>query len=371
MSKERIYWLAWSQMSGVGTVLMRRLEEHFNSLENAWQANARDLVQVKGLGKQLVERITSERASIQPEEFIVLHTKKNPNFWTPADPEYPSLLLEIPSYPPVLYYRGQIDQNENQGTKPIVAIVGTRSPSEYGKRWTNKISSLLAENGFTIISGLATGIDTESHRACLEAGGRTLAVFGTGIDVVYPKENKSLAEKILDQGMILSEYPAGTKPDKIHFPQRNRIVAGLSRATLVLEAPLKSGALITARCANDFGRDVYVLPGRLEDERSIGCLSLIDQGAHVIISENDLLQKLGAIPPLENTKQLSLFTEQLAPKLEPRLEQVFRALGPEPTPFDVIVQNSGVDAAIASGNLLELELMGLVSQLPGMRYQKS
>ena len=382
MVEERAYWLAWSQINGIGPILLQRLHQHFNSLAEAWTAKPVDLMRVEGLGKQIIETILQQRTQLNPEEFIEKHLIKNPCFWTPADPDYPRLLLEISNPPPVLYYRGLVDVKENQGITPTVAIVGTRSPSEYGRRWTRKISTALAKSGFTVVSGLAAGIDTEAHTSCLEAGGRTLAVFGTGVDIVYPKPNERLCDRVLQQGLAISEYPAGTQPNKTNFPRRNRIIAGLSRATIVIEAPQKSGALITAYQANDFCRDVYVLTARLDDERSFGCLELLSKGAHPILpssdrllSEDRLLEMLGALPKLDYAEQLSLFplnptVEKQGPPLEPELAKVLSAIESGPISFDVIVEAAGLEAGTVSSILLQLELLGLVSQLPGMRYQR-
>ncbi|PSB06789.1 DNA-protecting protein DprA [filamentous cyanobacterium Phorm 46] len=382
MLEERAYWLAWSQINGIGPILLQRLHQHFKSLAEAWTAKPVDLMRVEGFGKHVIDTTVQERAKLNPEEFIEQHIIKNPCFWTPADKDYPSLLLEIPSPPPVLYYRGLVDLKENQGITPTVAIVGTRSPSEYGRRWTRKISVALATNGFTVVSGLAAGIDTEAHTSCLEAGGRTLAVFGTGVDIVYPQSNERLCDRLVQQGLAISEYPAGTQPNKTNFPRRNRIIAGLSRATIVIEAPQKSGALITAYQANEFCRDVYVLTGRLDDERSFGCLELLSKGAHPILpnrdrqsSEDRLLEMLGAMPKLDSAQQLSLFPTNPAPQrqeplLDGELAVVFKALGSGPSSLDTIVEAAGLEAGTVSGILLQLELLGLVSQLPGMRYQR-
>jgi len=374
MSNDRAYWLAWSQVPRVGPILLRRLQQHFHTLAEAWASPARELGQVEGFGRQLIQAVEKTRSHLDPQPFLEQHSLKNPYFWTPADPDYPRLLLEIPSPPPVLYYRGQVNQQENQGMKPMVAIVGTREPTDYGKRWTRKISVALAKKGFTIVSGMAAGIDTKAHKGCLEVGGRTVAVFGTGVDVIYPPRNKLLYERILDQGLVLSEYPAGTQPNRPHFPQRNRIIAGLSRAVLVMEAPTKSGALITAYQANEFCRDVYALPGSLDNPNAVGCLGLLNRGASVILSEGHLLEMLGAIPELDRGKQLSLFESEpvkATPELAPKLAKVFQVLGIEPTPLDVIVQKSGMTVAEVSSVLLQLELEGLVSQLPGMLYRKN
>jgi len=371
--EERAYWLAWSQVDRVGPVLLRRLQQHFGTLADAWNTNPAQLQRVEGFGNQIVTAVTAARSQINPEQFLEQHSVKNPCFWTPADADYPRLLLEIPSPPPVLYYRGQVQWQENQGITPIVGIVGTRDPTEYGKRWTRKISAALAKRGFTVVSGMAAGIDTEAHSGCLEAGGRTLAVLGTGVDMIYPPRNRNLYEQIQQQGLVMSEYPAGVQPNRVHFPQRNRIVAGLSRAVLVMEAPTKSGALITADFANEFCRDVYALPGSLDNYKSLGCLGLLNKGAHVILSEGHLMEMLGIIPEIDSAVQLPLFAQEQptpVPQLEPELAQVWQAVASEPTPFDEIVQQVGLAAGSVSSALLQLELLGLVSQLPGMRYRR-
>ena len=374
MVAERAFWLAWSQIPGIGPILIKRLQQQFETLAAAWQAQPSQLGEIEGLGQNILKKVVQERSRLDPETFLQEHQRKNPNFWTPVDPEYPRLLLETPSPPPVLYYQGVVDPQENLGIRPAVGIVGTREPSDYGKRWTRKISTALAKKGFTVVSGMAQGIDTEAHRACVDAGGRTLAVLGTGVDLVYPPRNRNLYEDIQKQGLVLSEYPAGTQPDRSHFPRRNRIIAGLSRAVLVMEAPTKSGALITANVANDFCRDVYVLPGSLDNPNAIGCLGLLSRGAHVILNEGHLLEMLGAIPQLDTTEQVQLFDQTPSapiPDLEPELKQVWSAIANDPTAFDLIVQEAGLAAGSVSSALLHLELMGLVSQLPGMRYQKS
>jgi DNA processing protein len=355
-----------------------RLKQHFGRLATAWAADAQALTAVEGVGFQTAAALVAERSRIEPMELLTRHEAQNPQFWTPDDPDYPRLLLEIPDPPPVLYYRGQPNRYETQGMIPAIAIVGTRSPSEYGRRWTQRLTNALTQAGFTVVSGLADGIDAATHQACLAAGGRTLAVVGTGVDIVYPSANRKLAESIIEDGMILSEYPAGTKPDRAHFPRRNRIIAGLTRATLVMEAPSRSGALITARLANDYGRDVYVLPGSLDNERSLGCLEFLNQGAQVILGEQDLLERLGTIPTLhsplssDTTEQLSLLSAPAeSPPLPPELEPVFLAVPLEAIAFDLIVTKTGMATGQLLGALAQLEIMGLVTQLPGMRYRRS
>lgn len=371
MLEERAYWLAWAQISGIGPVLLQRLQQHFGSLATAWNANKAQLAAVEGFGLQTLTKVVQQRSHLNPQQLLTQHQQENPLFWTPADPEYPRLLLETHSPPAILYYRGEVELSENLGQKPLVGIVGTRKPSDYGIRWTRQISTALAKNGFTVVSGMAEGIDTESHSAAMKAGGRTIAVVGTGVDVIYPHKNQDLYRQILTMGLVVSEYPSKTPPDRTHFPRRNRIIAGLSRAILVIEAPLKSGALITATYANDFGRDVYALPGRVDDYPSQGCLKLITQGASLICKELDeLLKMLGAIPQID-TVDTSPALEQLSlPVLSPELQQVMDAIAFETISFDLLVQKTGMNTSLVSSALLQLELMGLVSQLPGMQYQK-
>ena len=356
-------------MPGIGAITIHRLHEYFGDLASAWYAEPAELLQVAGLGEITVEKILPVRQAIEPEEFLLQHLRQNPQFWTPADPDYPKLLLETPTAPAVLYYRGQVDPAENQGQRLTIGIVGTRNPSSYGQKWTKKISMVLAEQGFSIVSGLAQGVDTVAHQGCLAVGGRTIAVVGTGLDVVYPAQNQSLAGKIWSTGLMVSEYPAGTRPDRGHFPARNRIIAGLSRAVLVMEAPQKSGALITAYLANEFCRDVFVLPGGLDSPQSAGCLGLIGRGAQVILGTEQLLMMLAAIAPLHQAA-IQTTLPLLTPPLSPPLTKIWAAIGSTPTAFDTIVMESQLPTAEVASGLLELELENLVTQLPGMQYQR-
>jgi DNA processing protein len=374
MSLERTYWLAWSRVNGIGPILLDRLHQHFDSLEIAWKANAETLGAIEGCYPKVIDKIIASRAQIDPEKLFAEHADNNPFWWTRLDDEYPRLLQEIPTAPGVLYYRGQVVGLENQGQIPTIGIVGTRDPSDYGKKWAGKISGFLASKGFTIVSGLAQGVDTEAHTGCLEAGGRTIAVVGTGVDIVYPARNQALANAIEKHGLIVSEYVGGTSPDRPHFPARNRIIAGLSRVVIVIEAPVKSGALITAHQANDFNRDVYILPGSIDNPNSIGCLGLLSRGAQPILSLEHLAELLASIPQIDPPQQLQLFDPPapvaLPPNLAPDIQQVWLMVNTEPCSFDSIIDRSNLPISIVSSALLQLELLGLVTQLPGMRYQR-
>jgi DNA processing protein len=360
---ERAYWLAWSTIYGIGSVLLKRIQVGFDSLEAAWEAPIESLAEIEGLGQQTLEVIQRDRPAIEPRELLKKHLVKNPNFWTPADPEYPKLLWEIPDPPSILYYRGNLKTWSERYT---VGIVGTRSPTPYGRRWTKKIAQALVERGFTVVSGLADGVDAEAHQACLEIDGQTIAVVGTGVDRVYPTRNQALYQKILQTGLILSEYPQGTPPDRTHFPKRNRIIAGLCRATIVIEAPVRSGALITAHQANDYNREVFALPGSLDVDQAMGCLNLISKGAQVVLGIDELLEALGMLPQLDSAPepvQLEL--------LDPMQQSILAAIGfDEAVSFDRIVEQVNLPSGEISGALLQMELLGAIAQVPGMRYQR-
>ncbi|MGB7251841.1 MAG: DNA-processing protein DprA, partial [Phormidesmis sp.] len=388
-------------------------------------AAASELLTVDGIGLLIAEKITAQRPTLEPAKLLAQHEAENPLFWTPADPDYPALLFTINDPPPVLYYRGNLRLNEMSDVLSV-GIVGTRRPSMYGKRWTQRLSNALTRQGAVIISGLAAGIDTVAHTSCLQHRGLTVAVLGTGVDVVYPRQNQSLYQQILAGGLIVSEYPDGSAPDKTHFPQRNRIIAGLSRALLVTEAPARSGALITARLANDYCREVYALPGALDNVQGEGCLHLIDQGAQMILGEQKLVERLTALPPadaqlpgqadrrLDRSAAVSVAASVAASgaasgaeverdrlqiplggasvavsadkppaenaakathrdpasELSPLLCQVLAAVPMEPRLLDHIVSLTQVETGDVLSALMQLELLGLVTQLPGMQYQR-
>ncbi|MEL6929578.1 MAG: DNA-processing protein DprA [Cyanobacteria bacterium J06600_6] len=365
MAQEQAYWLAWSQIKGIGAVTLKKIYQHFGSLQKAWDAPVIAFAEIDGINGKAALAIRKPRAKDLPGELISPHRQQNPTFWTPNEELYPRLLREIPSPPPLLYYQGQVEAAENLGRKPMIGIVGTRNPSEYGKRWTKKLTQALVSHGFGIVSGMAAGIDAIAHNTCLSAGGRTIAVLGTGVDQIYPFSNRALYQQLTQEGLIVSEYPAQTQPDRGHFPARNRIIAGLSRAVLIIEAPKRSGALITARYANDFGRDVYVLPGSLDNPRSLGCLGLLNSGAHVILGIEHFLEMLGTMPRLD----LLPNTTKPKPNLEPELARVYKLIDRESIAVDAIAEQTGLSISSILAALSQLEMMDLVVQLPGMRYQ--
>jgi DNA processing protein len=366
---EQAYWLSWSQIRGIGSVTLKRLWQTFGSLERAWYADQTQILQVSGIGAQTWAEISRARETVDPLALYAQHRQQNPQFWTPADPQYPRLLLEIPDPPPLLYWQGQLTQWSETQT---VAIVGTRQPTPYGRAWAYKLGKALAEAGFVIVSGLAEGIDGEAHRGCLSGRGQAIAVLGTSLDKVYPAHHHQLAEQVREQGLILSEYPYGTETDKSFFPRRNRIIAGLCRATLVIEAPAKSGALITAHQANDYGRDVYALPNRVEVREARGCLELIAKGAGVILGVEELLNTLGSIPLLDRPVSPAGHGSSALPlPTDPLHARLWEILPPSGSlSLDAIAEKSGLPLGEVSAALLQMELLGVVKNCGGMHYSR-
>ena len=276
-------------------------------------------------------------------------------------PDYPPLLREIPDPPPALYVRGTLAAEDRRA----VAIVGSRQVSEYGKRVAYRFGRELAEAGLTVVSGLARGTDTAAHRGALEGGGRTLACLGCGVDVAYPYENRDLAKAIAGSGALLSEYPLTAPPDAWHFPSRNRIISGLSLGVVVVEAPQGSGALITTDCAVDQNREVFAVPGSIENPRSRGPHALIRDGARLVESVEDILRELR----LDGSQQtLDLGLDDAPPDLSTDEAALYALLSHEAQPVDDLILETGLPAATVGGALVTLELKGCARRLPGNMY---
>ena len=382
LTTERAYWVAWAQAKGLGSVLLQRLHHHFGCLAAAWQAEELALLEVEGVGLLLASQLADYRQQVNPDDVLIYYEGQGANFWTPADPDYPTLLYEITDPPPLLYYQGRTELAQAVQTMPSVAIVGTREPSDYGQRWTRRLVQQLVSHDVIVVSGLASGIDRHAHGQALDSQGLTIAVLGTGVDRSYPWNNRALQDRIAQEGLLLSEHPNDTPPDRTYFPRRNRIIAGLSRATVVTEAPLRSGALITARLANDYGREVYALPGSLDNPASLGCLDLIRQGAQMIWDDTTLIRDLGQIPQLDapplqalSSRAPAVFPPSPSPapaNLSPDLATVLAAITPEPITLDYLVQSLNRPTGDILSSLLHLELEGLVTQTPpgSQTYQR-
>ncbi len=360
--KELHALLQLSSVTAVGSQRDRNLIARFKSPAVVLQASTRELVEIEGIDRTIAHNIKTTASEKFADEQMQLLAKRGARIITFWDSSYPPLLKKIFDPPVVLFFRGDISELDS---KPI-GMVGTRSPSSYGRLMAEKFAGEMARKGVTIVSGLARGIDTLAHRAALAMGGRTLAVLGSGVDVIYPDENRKLADQISTSGALISEFPMGTKPDAPHFPRRNRIISGLSVAVLVVEAGQGSGALITADCALDQGRDVYAIPGNINNPKSYGCNHLIQQGAKLISSAEDIFEDIGGTFSTGGSVQAPINVP-----LAPQEEKVYLLLSHEPVHIDLIAQKSGMKTSQALAVLLSLELKNLVKQIAGKNFVRA
>lgn len=354
---DKRYWIGFNLVKGIGAVRLQALRDHFGDLAVAWQAPV-DALQAAGLGSKLAERVAQVRAGVDLDRIIERYAAQNITLLTWEDETYPARLKEIDQPPPVLYVRGTLTDEDAWA----VAVVGTRRVSAYGRQVTEDLASYLASNGVTVVSGLARGVDSTAHQAALKAGGRTIAVLGSGVDRIYPPEHAQLAGKIIGSGAVVSDYAPGTAPDAANFPPRNRIISGLSIATVVVEAGETSGALITAQFALDQGREVFAVPGNILAPQSKGTNRLIAEGAHPMLSARDLLDILS----------LTKVTEQrVVRKVLPGDEveaKILNILTHEPLQMDEIRNQSGLPIERVSAALVMMELKGLVRSAGGTSY---
>jgi DNA processing protein len=358
MTKKDIkYWVGFSMIPRIGRVKISQLESYFGNLEQAWQANPADLKQA-GLDNSSVNAITHWRPRISLDEEMEKLAHYGIKVLTFRDPDYPSRLKEIYDYPPILYIRGSLLPQDEW----CLAVVGTRRATVYGRQVAEEIVTDLARNKITIVSGLAKGIDSIAHQSALEAGGRTIAVFASGLDIVYPGENASLARTIIQQGALISEYPLGIRPKADNFPRRNRIMSGLSLGVLVIEADETSGAMITAHLATEQNREVFAVPGSILSPTSRGTNHLIQEGAKLIRDYSDILEELNltAVAHQMEIKEIipASDTESL----------LLKQLGAEPTHIDAVCHGSGLPISTVSSTLAMMELKGLVKQVGTMNY---
>ncbi|PIS05665.1 MAG: DNA-protecting protein DprA [Candidatus Buchananbacteria bacterium CG10_big_fil_rev_8_21_14_0_10_33_19] len=356
------YWVAYSKISKIGPVNFKKLIDFFTDMKKAWAANHHELISA-GLDEKLVNEIIISRPAINPDAEIELMAKENVLAVTLIDNNYPTNLKEIFNPPPILYYRGSLDFLNNI----CLAVIGTRKFTSYGKQVTEDIVGQLTKNNITIISGLALGIDVIAHKTCLDASGKTMAVLGSGADkqCVYPSSNRYIADRILATGGgIVSEYPVGTNPTKYTFPMRNRIVSGLSKAILVIEAPRSSGSLITAKYALDQNRDIFAIPGNIYNHNSEGTNNLIKEGAKLVTNAADILQELKIQTVFDDIK--------CEPKIDTEAEKiVFNLLSREPFHIDKIKKMSTLNINVLLSTLTMMEIKGLIKDVGGKNYIKN
>jgi len=359
MSLQAIFFHAFNLCGQIGPSGFKKLLTFFKSPEKAWSASLSQF-QAAGLSAKLANRIVYHRENINLEQEQEKLAQQNIELVTIFDEDYPSLLKEIYDAPWLLYARGHLSSQD----KFSLAVVGTRKVSLYGQQVTPWLTTPLAEAGLTIVSGLAIGVDTLAHQSALEAGGRTLAVVGCGLSdqVIYPRQNKDLATRIAQAGAVISEFPPQTSPQAQFFPMRNRLIAGLSLGTLVIEAPGRSGALITARQALDQNREVFAVPGPIFAQNSTGTNQLIKMGALPISQANDILEELN----------LELVTKPNPKKAisadNPQESLILKQINQEPIHIDKIIIQSKLPAAKVNAILSLLEVKGKVRNLSGNNY---
>ncbi len=362
-SYNKIYhWLCLKLIKGVGNSTFLTLLNKFGSVEAVLEADRYEL-ETAGLRKDIVTNILRRRYKSDPEKELKRAIDNGARIILYDDPEYPSLLKEI-DYPPMLLYAlgNKIPQDQF-----FIAIVGARSATQYGIRVSQNISFRLASMGIGIVSGMARGIDTYAHLGALRAGGYTVAVLGTGIDVIYPKENKKIFQNIKENGTIITEFSFGTPPDSKNFPMRNRIISGMSKGVLVVEATERSGSLITASFALNQGREVFAVPGSIESSKSRGTHLLIKQGAKLVEDIADILEEFGIKAESSYKGDLK---EHTAIKLNPVEKKIYECLSEYPVHIDEIIRNTGIDPAEVLSTLLKMEIKGLIKQMPGKLFIK-
>lgn len=361
MQSDLKYWLAFSQFTKIGSNRFKKLYTYFPNLQAAWQASTLEL-QKAGLEENITQELINKKQDINPDLELDKINKENIQVITILDENYPKLLKEIFNPPALLYVKGEINNLNNQFN---LAVVGTRKITSYGKQITPEIIKPLVQNGFTITSGLALGIDALAHQATLETKGLTIAVLGSGIDQqsIYPSSNRYLAQNILAQnGTIISEFPIGTMPLKHNFPTRNRIIAGLSLGTLVIEAAASSGALITAFQALEQNREVFAVPGSLYNQQSQGTNKLIQKGAKLITNYQEILEELN----LQEVKHY-VSNQKIIPKTEEE-KNILNNLSKEPVHIDQIIKKTNLPAAQVSSTLSLMEMKGMIKNLGANNY---
>lgn len=361
-----VTWLRLVLVSGVGPRIRRALLDHFGSAEAVLSAAPSELREVPGVGPKISESIRKAGRQIDVEAELALCRQEQIGILAEWDEAYPRALREIPDPPGVLFVRGEIRPQDALA----VGIVGTRHATPYGLRTAERLGGSLARAGFTVISGLARGIDAAAHRGALAAGGRTLAILGSGVLNIYPPEHAILATEVAARGAVISESPPRAEPLAGSFPQRNRIISGMSLGVIVVEAGDHSGALITARLAMEQGRQVFAVPGRIEDRTSRGCHHLIRDGARLLESVDDVLEELGPLAqpaPRENGQVVHHPAELLLNELE---QEVLAAIGGEVVSVDEIVSDTGIAVPQVLSTLSVLEMRHVIHRLSGTTVRR-
>lgn len=357
----KYYNVLLSMVDGLGPRWRATLTEAFGSPSAAWNAPEAEIKAIPRIPRKVVGDLIHKRDTLQPEQVIANLKQSGIQFIFREDPDYPPLLEQIFDPPQVLYFKG----DPRLFQLPMVAIVGARKASPYGLAAAEKISRELAKAGLCVVSGMARGIDSAAHKGALSVNGPTVAVLGCGVDVVYPAENRRLMSELINRGLVVSEFPPGTGPAAGNFPVRNRIISGLAKGVLIIEAAEKSGSLITADCALEQGRDVFAVPGQITNPLNKGAHKLIKQGAKLVEDVSDILVELGGFSDIpdssinHDSKKINLTTDE---------QTIYNIISDEPVCSEVIIEQAGLDPAQVLSMLLFMELKGLIRKLPGELY---
>ena len=359
--------VALNLLPQIGPIRVRRLLEAFGGDASAILGAAKErLMRVDGVGEETASILHSWQNHADPAAELNEAAQRGIAVITQDDPDYPAPLRDIYDRPLLLYVWGKLEPCDRHA----IGIVGSRRATTYGTQCTKRFSYQLAHAGFTIVSGLARGIDTAAHEAAVAAGGRTIAVIGSGLAKLYPPENLGLAEKIATgHGAVVSEFPLNTAPDKQTFPMRNRIVAGWARAVLVIECPAWSGSLITANLATEYGKPVFAVPGPIDKPTFAGCHQLIRDGATLVADPSHILDDLGELP-FARQPAAAEQSAAAAPTLPPEEATVFAAVTADEASVDRIIERSGLPAHVVTATLMKLEMRRLVRVFPGFRYAR-
>jgi DNA processing protein len=357
-----LHWLALKTVPGVGNRLFLRLLNHFGEPERVFKATAAELMKIEGVNAGLSAALLNYRVPKEVHEDLSLVRKNGLRVVTFSDPDYPALLRYIHDPPPALYVRGRLLPDSLN-----IAIVGSRNATPYGRTTTERLGTDLAERGFTVVSGMARGIDSAAHTGALSAKGETIAVLGCGLSTVYPPENKTLFRRIANSGAVISEFPCVTAPEAHNFPVRNRIISGLALGVVIVEATRNSGSLITARLAAEQGREVFAVPGSVTSFKSMGTHHLIKEGAKLVENVNDIIDELNI-----GQARPSSVPRETPPAVALRREEkmILNELTPYPIHIYRLVRQVPLSTGAVSSLLLQLELKGLVTQSPGKLFAK-
>lgn len=353
MNKDLPYWVATSAIPGVGTATFNYLLAKFKTLRKFWEATDEKIQKLK-LDTRTREAILSFRQKVDPKVYLATVYERGIKVVTVSDRTYPVNLRRISDAPPVLYMKGSLLPSDDLA----VAVVGARMATAYGRQVTEKLVFELAAAGLTIVSGLARGIDSVAHRTAIAAGGRTIAVLGSGIDLIYPPENRGLAQELVKSGAIVSEFPLGFGPKASNFPARNRIISGLALGVLVTEAAVDSGSLITAGCAAEQGREVFAVPGPVNSKMSGGANNLIKEGVHPVTEAADILQVLNV--EQKHRQQETSNLKQETEKLDKVEKTILDLLDGQSKHIDAIARESGLAIDKVTTALSMMEIRGLV-----------